>query len=91
MAGGFSIEVTGQGDHPPRTFEQTIPGSGPEAAWKWVTAIEKGVFEILADEPPQAVAEVIATVVGKTADGERIVLLDPAAIEPQTITSLEKY
>ncbi|MEJ2643022.1 MAG: molybdopterin-dependent oxidoreductase [Desulfosarcinaceae bacterium] len=32
IAGGRSIAETGKGDHPPRVFEERIPGDGPQAA-----------------------------------------------------------
>jgi NADH-quinone oxidoreductase subunit G len=33
MHGGTPIVQTGQGGHPPRVFEQDIPGAEPQAAW----------------------------------------------------------
>ncbi|MBW6511481.1 MAG: NADH-quinone oxidoreductase subunit NuoG [Desulfuromonadaceae bacterium] len=30
---GLSVAITGGGDHPPRTFEQSAPGSLPRPAW----------------------------------------------------------
>jgi NADH-quinone oxidoreductase subunit G len=32
IAGGLSIAETGRGDHPPRRFEENVPGDAPQAA-----------------------------------------------------------
>jgi NADH-quinone oxidoreductase subunit G len=34
IAGGEPIDITGQGDHPPRVFDSGIPGSHPVPAWQ---------------------------------------------------------
>ena len=39
MRGGTPISQTGQGDHPPRIFRETIPGGRQEAAWMLVTRL----------------------------------------------------
>jgi len=39
LAVGEPIAVTGQGDHPPRTFGREIPGSAPAPAWAVLAAL----------------------------------------------------
>ena len=36
---GLPIEVTGQGDHPPRSFRPDTPGDQPRPAWATLTAL----------------------------------------------------
>ncbi|MCG6909806.1 MAG: NADH-quinone oxidoreductase subunit NuoG [Deltaproteobacteria bacterium] len=44
--GGMPISITGGGDHPPRTFRETVPGSDTCAAWQALDMIggSEGVF-----------------------------------------------
>jgi NADH-quinone oxidoreductase subunit G len=39
LTGGESIATTGNGDHPPRTFENTIPGGDTQPAWQAAMAL----------------------------------------------------
>lgn len=38
---GTPIRVTGEGDHPPRTFEAATPGSEPRPAWTVLAALRR--------------------------------------------------
>lgn len=40
-AGGLPISITGQGSHPPRTFQSQIPGADILPAWKVIQDISK--------------------------------------------------
>jgi len=77
LAGGTSIDTTGQGDHPPRAFGNTIPEGAPAAAWRLVSALwgeDKGAGPLLPDELPAAVLDRIASSVGHIREGKRIAL-----------------
>ena len=39
-AGGESIAMTGNGDHPPRVFGSSVPGGEPQPAWQMAAALE---------------------------------------------------
>jgi NADH-quinone oxidoreductase subunit G len=42
LKGGTSIEIDGQGDHPPRIFQKEIPGGAPGEAWRLLSALADG-------------------------------------------------
>jgi NADH-quinone oxidoreductase subunit G len=50
MAGGESIEISGRGDHPPRVFENRIPGGEPQAAWQIMLALGRRSDSAAADD-----------------------------------------
>ncbi|MFN2168523.1 MAG: molybdopterin-dependent oxidoreductase, partial [Anaerolineae bacterium] len=43
MRGGAPIAQTGQGGHPPRVFDPTIPGAGQQSAWTAIRALAAAV------------------------------------------------
>lgn len=77
LAGGLSIEKTGEGGHPPRVFEDTIPDGSPAAAWQLLPALidtpEDGDHHLIGAVLPGAL-ERIAKWTGDGRDGKRIAL-----------------
>ena len=56
MHGGRPIAQTGQGGHPPRVFEQGIPGGGQQAAWTVIRELAAAAVDdpSLENTPPLA-------------------------------------
>jgi NADH-quinone oxidoreductase subunit G len=54
--GGEPIAFTGDQDHPPRVFEQQIPGAQPQAAWRIVAGLAGDVKEDKTVDPAQYLA-----------------------------------
>ncbi|MEJ2155134.1 MAG: NADH-quinone oxidoreductase subunit NuoG [Desulfobacteraceae bacterium] len=75
LSGGASIETVGKGNHPPRTFGDTVPVGSPAAAWQLLTALtaqrEEG-SDALADAVAPAALEQIRTWADDLQDGKRI-------------------
>ncbi len=46
LVGGAPLEETGNGDHPPRIFENAIPDGAPMAAWQLLLAVMDGAQDL---------------------------------------------
>jgi NADH-quinone oxidoreductase subunit G len=60
IAGGDTIEVTGELDHPPRVFDMRIPGSDPLPAWQALAALAEDHGEAVNATPDETLRSALA-------------------------------